>query len=87
MVPMEATAESVFETDKALLIYRALLPEIETTVTERSEIHVQVFKDRLILKVIAADLVSLRSTMNTWLRLIQVAYEVLEHTSRELRSN
>ncbi len=87
MVPMEATAESVFETDKALLIYRALLPEIEMTVTERSEIHVQVFKDRLILKVIAADLVSLRSTMNTWLRLIQVAHEVLEHTSRELRSN
>ncbi|WP_321418805.1 KEOPS complex subunit Pcc1 [uncultured Methanomethylovorans sp.] len=84
---MEATAESVFGTDKALLIYRALLPEIETTVTERSEIHMQVLKDRLILKVIAADLVSLRSTMNTWLRLIQVAYEVLEHTSRELRSN
>jgi len=78
---METTAESVFETDKAPLIYRALLPEIETTVTERSEIRVQAFKDRLILKVIAADLVSLRSTMNTWLRLIQVAYEVLEQTS------
>ncbi|HML26890.1 MAG TPA: KEOPS complex subunit Pcc1 [Methanomethylovorans sp.] len=37
--------------------------------------------------MIASDLVSLRSTMNTWLRLIQVAYEVLGHTSMELQSN
>ncbi len=84
---MEATAESVFETDKALLIYRALQPEIETPVTDRAEIHLQVLDDRLILKVSALDLVSLRSTMNTWLRLIQVAYEVLEHTSGKLHSN
>ncbi|WP_370574330.1 KEOPS complex subunit Pcc1 [Methanomethylovorans sp.] len=84
---MEATAESVFETDKALLIYRALIPEIETPVTDRSEIHLQVLEGRLILKVGASDLVSLRSTMNTWLRLIQVAYEVLEHTKREMQSN
>lgn len=84
---MEATAESVFETDIALLIYRSLMPEIETAVTERSEISLQVLEDRLILKVIASDLVSLRSTMNTWLRLIQVAYEVLGYTSMELQSN
>ena len=81
---MEATAESVFETDRALLIYRSLIPEIGTTVTERSEISLQVLEDKLILKVIASDLVSLRST---WLRLIQVAYEVLGHTSMELQSN
>lgn len=84
---MEATAELVFETDSALLIYRSLMPEIETTVTERSEISLQVLEDRLILKVIASDMVSLRSTMNTWLRLIQVAYEVLGYTSMELQSN
>jgi KEOPS complex subunit Pcc1 len=84
---VEATAESVFETDKALLIYRALMPEIETPVTDRSEIYMQVLEGKLILKVVASDIVSLRSTMNTWLRLIQVAYEVLEHTSGELHSN
>lgn len=83
---MEATAESVFETDRALLIYRSLMPEIETTVTERSEIYLQVMGDKLTLKVIASDLISLRATMNTWLRLIQVAYEVL-HTSMELQSS
>ncbi len=83
---MEATAESVFETDRALLIYRSLMPEIETTVTERSEISLQVMGDKLTLKVIASDLISLRATMNTWLRLIQVAYEVL-HTSMELQSS
>jgi len=78
---LESTAESVFETDRALLIYRSLLPETETTVTERSEVSLQVRGDKLILKVTASDLISLRSTMNTWLRLVQVAYEVLEHTS------
>jgi KEOPS complex subunit Pcc1 len=83
---LEATAESVFETDRALLIYRSLMPEIETTITERSEISLQVLGDRLTLKVIASDLISLRATMNTWLRLIQVAYEVL-HTSMELQSS
>jgi len=83
---LEATAESVFETDRALLIYRSLMPEIETTVTERSEISLQVMGDKLTLKVIASDLISLRATMNTWLRLIQVAYEVL-HTSMELQSS
>ena len=84
---MEATAESVFETDRALLIYRSLMPEIETTVTERSEISLQLLENRLTLKVTASDLTSLRSTMNTWLRLIQVAYEVLGHTRMELQSN
>lgn len=84
---MEATAESVFETDKALLIYRSLMPEIEAAVSERSEISLQVMEDILVLKVVASDLVSLRSTMNTWLRLIQVAYEVLEHTSMEIQSD
>lgn len=83
---MEATAESVFEMDRAFLIYRSLMPEIETTVTERSEISLQVMGDKLTLKVIASDLISLRATMNTWLRLIQVAYEVL-HTSMELQSS
>jgi len=84
---METTAESVFETDRALLIYRSLMPEIETTVTERSEISLQLLENRLTLKVTASDLTSLRSTMNTWLRLIQVAYEALGHTRMELQSN
>ncbi len=84
---MEATAESVFETDRAPLIYRSLMPEIEAAVSERSEISLQLMENRLVLKVVASDLVSLRSTMNTWLRLIQVSYEVLEHTSMEIQSN
>lgn len=84
---METAAESIFETDKAFLIYKILMPEIETQVTERSRINLHVFKDKLILKVVASDLVSLRSTMNTWLRLIQVAYEILELTSLKVKSN
>lgn len=80
---MEATAKSVIETDQALIIYRTLIPELETPVTDRTEIDLQIIDDRLVLKVDASDLISLRSTMNTWLRLIQVAYEVLQHITEE----
>ena len=80
---MEATAKSVIETDQALIIYRTLIPELETPVTDRAEIDLQVIDDRIVLKVDASDLISLRSTMNTWLRLIQVAYEVLQHITEE----
>jgi KEOPS complex subunit Pcc1 len=75
-------AEFIFETETAETIYRALLPELEDSFSERSEIGLS-FKDtnKLILSVKAEDVVSLRSALNTWFRLIQIAQEVLETTS------
>jgi len=71
-------AESVFETDGADPIYLSLRPELETPVTDRSSINLDSDGSRLILKVIAFDIISMRSTLNTWLRLIQVASEVYD---------
>ncbi|WP_406659604.1 KEOPS complex subunit Pcc1 [Methanolobus sp. ZRKC3] len=69
-------AESVFETDGADVIFLSLKPELETPVTDRSSIMLEPCGSQLTLKIVSDDLVSMRSTLNTWLRLIQVAHEV-----------
>ncbi|WP_407355915.1 KEOPS complex subunit Pcc1 [Methanolobus sp. WCC5] len=68
-------SRSVFETPAALSIYRSLKPELETPVTDRSSIDIYAEGSSLYLTVHSEDLVGMRSTLNTWLRLIQVAYE------------
>ncbi|KXS40482.1 MAG: hypothetical protein AWU59_2510 [Methanolobus sp. T82-4] len=73
---MKLVTKSVFETEAALSVYRSLLPEIESQVTDRSSIDLRPEGSYLYLTVEADDLVSMRSTLNTWLRLIQVALEV-----------
>ncbi len=73
---MKLVTESVFETNAALSVYRSLLPEIESQVTDRSSINLRSEGSYLYLIVEADDLISMRSTLNTWLRLIQVALEV-----------
>jgi len=73
---LKLVTKSVFETEAALSVYRSLLPEIESQVTDRSSIDLRPEGSYLYLTVEADDLVSMRSTLNTWLRLIQVALEV-----------
>jgi KEOPS complex subunit Pcc1 len=75
-------AEFTFETKTAETIYRAVLPELSDSFSERSAIDLFLRdKNRLVLSVKAEDVVSLRSALNTWLRLIQIAQEILETTS------
>lgn len=82
---MKLFAEFIFETEAAESIYRALLPELEDNFSERSAIGLSL-KDtnRLILSVKAEDVVSLRSALNTWFRLIQIAQEVLKTASEAI---
>lgn len=75
---MQLRAESVFVTDGADAIYLSLEPELETPVTDRSSISLESYDSKLVLKIIAHDIISMRSTLNTWLRLIQVACEVYD---------
>ena len=77
---MKFKAEFVFETDDACFIYEAILPEIETPVSDRSIVEMSNMDSCLILTVETDDVVSMRSALNTWLRLIQVAYEVSQTT-------
>ena len=71
-------SESIFETKNAQSIYDAVLPELETPVSDRSSIELSVDGSNLLLKVTANDVISMRSTLNTWYRLIQIASEVSE---------
>jgi KEOPS complex subunit Pcc1 len=74
-------AEFAFETETAEMVYRAVLPELDDNFSERSEIGLSLEgANRLVLSVKAEDPVSLRSALNTWFRLIQIAQEVLEVT-------
>jgi KEOPS complex subunit Pcc1 len=79
---LKLSAEFVFETENAEKIYQVVLPELNDNFSERSRIGVTLKDaDHLLLTVKAEDAVSLRSALNTWLRLIQIAQEVLEVTS------
>jgi KEOPS complex subunit Pcc1 len=79
---LKLSAEFTFETETAEKIYQSVLPELNDNFSERSRIGVTLEgADKLILTVHAEDVVSLRSALNTWFRLIQIAQEVLEVTS------
>ncbi len=79
---MKLSAEFTFETKTAEKIYQAVLPELNDNFSERSRIGLSLEgADSLVLTVKADDAVSLRSALNTWFRLIQIAQEVLEVTS------
>nr|WP_321498891.1 KEOPS complex subunit Pcc1 [uncultured Methanolobus sp.] len=75
---MLLTSSSVFETSAALRIYRSLKPELESQVTERSSVGMKADNSTLYLEIRSDDLVAMRSTLNTWLRLIQVASETAD---------
>ena len=78
---MKLFAEFTFETETAETIYRALLPELNDNFSQRSAIGLFLENaNKLVLSVKAEDVVSLRSALNTWFRLIQIAQEVLETT-------
>lgn len=78
---MKLFAEFTFETETAETIYRALLPELDDNFSQRSAIGLSLEdENKLVLGVKAEDVVSLRSALNTWFRLIQIAQEVLETT-------
>jgi KEOPS complex subunit Pcc1 len=79
---LKLSAEFTFETETAEKIYQAVLPELNDNFSERSRIGMSLEgADCLVLTVEAEDAVSLRSALNTWFRLIQIAQEVLEVTS------
>lgn len=78
---MKLSSEFIFETETAETIYRALLPELDDNFSQRSVISLSLEDaNKLVLNVKAEDVVSLRSALNTWFRLIQIAQEVLETT-------
>ncbi|MCL2142419.1 MAG: hypothetical protein FWH46_06075 [Methanimicrococcus sp.] len=76
---MKAEASFLFESDKKELIediYQSLFPETDESISDRSVISLKLEENGLVLKIVSNDIISLRSALNTWLRLIQTAYDV-----------
>ncbi len=58
-------------------VYEALGPELQASPSERSRIELRREGSLLKLFVEAEDLISLRAAINTWLRLIKIAEEMV----------
>ena len=58
-------------------VYEALRPELQASPSDRSAISLAVDGGLLKLSIEAEDVISLRAAINTWLRLIKIAEEMV----------
>ncbi|MEN6611252.1 MAG: KEOPS complex subunit Pcc1 [Methanoregulaceae archaeon] len=76
---MEHEAVFRFTTLHAPALYRSVFPETESEVNPRSAASVRLEgADTLVLTIQAEDLPALRASLNMWLRLVNVADEMLD---------
>lgn len=73
---MRADFEFEIPYPDAEVIYEAMMPECVTHPSERSSVTLVNDDPGLKLTIVADDLVSLRASINTWLRLIRIAEEM-----------
>ncbi len=72
---MKGSADLVFPTEDADDIFQALRPELEDEL-QRSRVSLTVGQDFIRLVVEGDDIVSIRAALNTWLRLVKIAFEM-----------
>lgn len=58
-------------------VFEALKPELQASPSERSRIELSRESGQLKLFIEAEDIISLRAALNTWLRLVKIAEEML----------
>jgi len=73
---MKSCAEFVFESAHAGELYQALLPEMNDEL-HRSSVSMALEDGSLRLKIRGKDTVSLRAALNTWIRLVKIAFEMV----------
>jgi len=73
---MLSYAEFVFETDDPMPIYRALAPELKDEL-QRSRVDIVLREGSIGLMIRGDDVVSFRAALNTWIRLIKIAFEMV----------
>jgi KEOPS complex subunit Pcc1 len=76
---MKAQARFSFTSETPELIsdiYQSLMPETNESISDRSVVSLTLEKEGLVLEIQSSDIISLRSALNTWLRLIQTAHDV-----------
>jgi KEOPS complex subunit Pcc1 len=73
---MMGFAEIELESDKPEVLFRALAPELEDEIN-RSRVILDPGQGLLRLRIEGHDLVSLRAALNTWIRLLKIATEMM----------
>ena len=73
---MKGCAEFVFESRHAEEIYQALAPELDDEL-HRSNVSLGLEDGSIRLKIRGEDTVSLRAALNTWIRLVKIAFEMV----------
>lgn len=73
---MKCCADLEFESSRAAEIYQSLKPELDDDL-HRSSVTLQAEKDIIRLKIRGEDTVSLRAALNTWIRLVKIAFEMV----------
>ena len=73
---MRGSADIAFEVDDPDRVYKALAPEALDQV-QRSEVRLETYEGGILLCVESEDVVSLRAALNTWIRLVNIAMEMV----------
>ncbi len=73
---MKGSADLVFETAYPGMIYRALAPELDDEL-HRSNVELIPGEGSIRLRIRGEDAVSLRAALNTWIRLVKIAFEMV----------
>ena len=73
---MKGCAELLFESSHAGLIYQALAPEVDDEL-HRSNVFLGLEDGSIRLRISGEDTVSLRAALNTWIRLVNIAFEMV----------
>jgi KEOPS complex subunit Pcc1 len=73
---MKGCAEFVFESSHAAEIYQALVPEFDDEL-HRSNVSLGHEDGSIRLNIRGEDTVSLRAALNTWIRLVKIAFEMV----------
>ncbi|MEM2990557.1 MAG: KEOPS complex subunit Pcc1 [Halobacteria archaeon] len=70
-------AECEFDLGNATITtFKSLLPEIEDASSERTYASISMEEGKIKLNIISSDLTSLRAALNTWLRLLKIAFDM-----------
>jgi KEOPS complex subunit Pcc1 len=72
---MKGCADFIFEADRPEQIFQALAPELEDELS-RSKVRMTLGQDSIRMIIEGDDIVSIRAALNTWIRLIKIAFEM-----------
>ncbi len=72
---MKGRADFTFEVDSPKQIFQALAPELEDELS-RSKVRLIQGPHWIRMTIDGEDIVSIRAALNTWMRLIKIAFEM-----------